>query len=110
MWRNVLNRLSAGSTQLSPITASDYLHQARLHRQNNNGEAAQQAYDTAINLAETEIQNGAFNQAKEVELINLYLEYANFLKECRQSRDKVKSLCDAAIQKAEAKQQRHIDD
>ncbi len=106
MW-NVSNQPNAESTQFSPvlITASDYLQQAPLYQQNGN-RAAQQAYDTAIDLAEAEIQNSAFNQAKEGELISLYLKYANFLNTSGQSTDKVKTLYDAAVQRAEARQQR----
>ncbi len=105
MWRTVLNQPRAGGTQLSLVTASGHLQQAPLYQQNGN-RAAQQAYDTAIDLAEAEIQNSAFNQAKEGELISLYLKYANFLNTSGQSTDKVKTLYDAAVQRAEARQQR----
>ncbi len=105
MWRNVLNQPCGGGTQLSLVTASGHLRQAPLYQQNGN-RAAQQAYGTAINLAEAEIQNSAFNQAKEDALISLYLKYANFLNTCAQSADKVKALYEAALQRAEARQQR----
>ncbi len=109
MWGTISNLFVSGSSQFSPATASDYFLQARLYKERNNIEAAQQAYDIAIHLAEAEVQTDIFSQAKENTLIDLYLEYANFLNEYRQSKDKVKTLCDSALQRVDAKQQRFAD-
>ncbi len=109
MLGKITNLFGTVSSQFSPTTASDYYLQARLYKECKNIKAAQQAYDIAIHLAEAEIQTDIFSQAKENTLIDLYLEYANFLNEHRQSKDKVKTLCDAALQRVEAKQQRYPD-
>ncbi len=93
MWRNVSNLF--GTRGIQPSSAAI---------------AGQAYYEKTIKQAEDEIQRSVFNQAKEDELISLYLEYANFLNKGGQNANKVRTLYDTAIQKAEAKQLRYADD
>ncbi len=106
MWPNVSNLFGTGVTQPSPAATVGQSQQLNSHR----GAAGQTTYyEKIIQQTKIEIQSGAFNQTKEDALISLYLEYANFLNKCGQSA-KINDQYNAALQKAEAKQQRYPGD
>ncbi len=75
MWRNVSNLFGTGLAQPSPNATAGQLQQTYLYQSNSKRDAAGQAYyEKTIKQAEIEIQRGTFNQAKEDELISLYLD------------------------------------